>query len=80
MTAVLLALTSAALFGVMTVTVRVALAHGAAAEAATLYTLVPALVVTLVAAAAEGGWRLGAVWPFLRAGSCSSASATGRST
>lgn len=68
MTAVLLALTSAVLFGVMTVTVRSGLARGTAAEAATLYTLVPALAVTLVAAAAQGGWVLADVWPFVLAG------------
>jgi drug/metabolite transporter (DMT)-like permease len=67
-TAVLLALTSAVLFGVMTVTVRAGLARGADAEAAVVYTLVPALVVTLLAAGVQGDWALGAVWPFLLAG------------
>ena len=68
MTAVLLALASALLFGVMTVTVRTGLARGAAAEAATFYTLVPALLVALVAVAVQDAWALEDVWPFLLAG------------
>ena len=49
MTAVLLALGSAALFGTMTVAVRVGIT-GVEAGTATLATLIPALVVALVAA------------------------------
>jgi drug/metabolite transporter (DMT)-like permease len=66
-TAVLLALSSAFLFGVMTVTVRTGLARGAGAEA-TIYTLLPALTVALAAAVVQGGWALGGIWPFLLAG------------
>jgi transporter family protein len=68
MTAVLLALTSAVLFGVMTVTVRAGLSRGAGAEAATIYTLVPALAVTLAAAAVQGDGALADAWPFVLAG------------
>jgi drug/metabolite transporter (DMT)-like permease len=67
-TAIGLAVTSAALFGVMTVALRMAFARGAEAEAAILYTLLPAFLVSLVAASIRGGWDLGGTWPFLLAG------------
>src|SRR5438477_2454595 len=65
MTAVLLALASAALFGGMTVAVRLGLDGGDVAAAA-LATVVPALAVCMVAAA----FRLDVhgAWPFLLAG------------
>jgi drug/metabolite transporter (DMT)-like permease len=68
MTAVVLALAAAALFGVMTVALRYALAHGAEAELAALWTVLPALGVSLVAAAVDGAWSLQGTWPFLLAG------------
>ena len=64
MTAVLLALASAALFGGMTVAVRSGM-RGVTAEAATLATILPALALAVVAAAARGGVR--DAWPFLLA-------------
>ena len=51
MTAVVLALASAAFFGAMTVAIRLGLRAGADARPATLATLLPALAVALVAAA-----------------------------
>lgn len=65
MTAVLLALASAALFGGMTVAVRLGL-RGVEASAATLATVIPALGVALVAAAIRHD--LHGIWPFLLAG------------
>ena len=68
MSAVLLGALSAFLFGAMTVLIRVALRTGAAPEAGSLLTILPALVVTAVAAAARGQWDLSSAWPFLLAG------------
>jgi drug/metabolite transporter (DMT)-like permease len=65
MTAVLLALASAALFGGMTVAVRLGL-RGVEAGAATLATVIPALAVGLVAAGIRHD--LHGIWPFLLAG------------
>jgi drug/metabolite transporter (DMT)-like permease len=67
-TAVGLALVSAALFGAMTVLLRVALSRGANAEAGSLFTVIAALGVALVAGAARGGWQVEGIWPFLLAG------------
>src|SRR5215203_2580724 len=67
MDAVLLALTSAALFGAMTVAIRFALVRAADAEAGALLTIIPAIVVTLPFVVA-GEIELGGVWPFLLAG------------
>jgi drug/metabolite transporter (DMT)-like permease len=64
-TAVLLALSSAALFGGMTVAVRLGL-RGVEAGAATLATVIPALAVALVAAGVRHD--LHGIWPFLLAG------------
>ena len=66
MTAVLLALASAALFGAMTVAVRVGLRDGGDAGGAALATVLPALGVVLVAA----GFRhdVHHLWPFFLAG------------
>lgn len=65
MTAVLLAVASAALFGGMTVAVRIGL-RGTEARAAALATILSALVVALVAAAFRPAVH--GVWPFLLAG------------
>ena len=66
MTAVLLALTSAALFGGMTVALRLALRGLEDASGAALATVIPALGVSLVAAAFN--FDLHGAWPFLLAG------------
>jgi drug/metabolite transporter (DMT)-like permease len=66
MTAVLLALTSAALFGAMTVALRLALRGLDDASGAALATVLPALGVALVAAAVHP--NLHGAWPFLLAG------------
>lgn len=68
MTPVLLAATSAFLFGAMTVFVRIGLGGGVTAEAGTLFTIVPACIVTALAAAAHGNWDLASAWPFVFAG------------
>jgi len=67
MDAVVLAVTSAALFGAMTVAIRFALVQAADAEAGALLTIVPAIAVTLPFVAA-GDVQLAGVWPFLLAG------------
>jgi len=66
MTAVLLALASAALFGGMTIAVRVGLRDGGDAGGAALATVLSALCVTLVAAAFRHD--IHHVWPFFLAG------------
>ena len=66
MTAVLLALASAALFGGMTVALRLALRGLDDADGAAFATVIPALAVSLVAAALD--FNLHGVWPFLLAG------------
>jgi len=66
LTAVLLALASAALFGGMTVALRLGLRAVPNAGGAALATIVPALCVALVAAAAQPD--VGGAWPFLLAG------------
>lgn len=68
MDAILLASGSAALFGAMTVLLRVALRAGASAEAGSLATVVVALVVLATNVAARGEWDLPRAWPFLIAG------------
>lgn len=68
MTAIVLAALSAFLFGAMTVLVRVALRTGAPPEAGTLFTILPAIALTALVAAAQGGWDLASAWPFLLAG------------
>src|SRR5229473_6031424 len=68
MDAILVACGSAALFGAMTVLLRVALRAGASAEAGTLATVLVALVVLGINAAARGEWDLPRAWPFLIAG------------
>ncbi len=66
--AVLLALTSAFLFGAMTVLIRIALRTKVAPEAGTFFTILPALGITAVYAGARGEWRLDDAWAFLLAG------------
>ena len=68
MTAILLGALSAFLFGAMTVLIRVALRTGAAPEAGSLLTILPALAVTALSAFARGEWELWSAWPFLLAG------------
>jgi drug/metabolite transporter (DMT)-like permease len=70
MDAVFLALTSAALFGVMTVALRPALTRGAGAEGGALATVAFAVCVALAAAivGGSGSWSPADVWPFLLAG------------
>lgn len=68
MTPILLGATSAFLFGAMTVLVRIALRTGVAPEVGSLLTVLPAVVVTAVAAAVRGEWDLTEAWPFLLAG------------
>ena len=63
----LLALTSACLFGLMTVSLRFALARVPDAELGAILTIGPAAAVTLPFAVAEG-LELREVWPFLLAG------------
>jgi drug/metabolite transporter (DMT)-like permease len=68
MTAVVLSIVSAALFGAMTVAVRIALRRGADPRTATLATILPALGVSLVALAVAHPGDLASAWPFLLAG------------
>jgi drug/metabolite transporter (DMT)-like permease len=71
MTAVVLALLSAALFGGMTVALRFGLRRAPDADAATFATVLVAFVVALLAALAEAGTRgadPGEVWPYLLTG------------
>ena len=68
MTPIVLAALSAFLFGAMTVFVRFALRAGVAPEAGALFTILPALGVTAVTAAARGEMDLLSAWPFLLAG------------
>jgi drug/metabolite transporter (DMT)-like permease len=65
--AVLLAASSAFLFGAMTVAIRVALRRGASAEAGALAAVLTAVAVTLPFTAVQGLDPL-EVWPFLLAG------------
>lgn len=69
MDAVLFALTSAALYGAMTVALRMALEDGrASAELGALCTVFPAFLVALLAAGVRGEWDLDGLWPFVGAG------------
>ena len=68
MTAIALAAGSAFLFGAMTVLIRIALRTGVAPEVGSLLTVLPAVLVTALAAAARGEWDLRSAWPFLLAG------------
>jgi drug/metabolite transporter (DMT)-like permease len=66
--AIALALTSAVLFGAMSVALRFALRDGASAEIGALLTMLPALAILLVFAAAHGLHDVAAAWPFALAG------------
>jgi drug/metabolite transporter (DMT)-like permease len=70
--AVLLALSSAALFGAMTVALRFALARGTSAEVGAALTILPAFALAAAAAfadaAANGAPDVLAAWPFALAG------------
>ena len=68
MTAVGLALASAALFGAMSVALRFALGTGVPAELGALLTMLPALVVVLAFSVAHGAEDVLAAWPFALAG------------
>lgn len=68
MDAVLLALTSAALFGGMTVALRPALARYGNAEVGALWTVVTAGAVAIVAAIVAFDWNVSGLWPFALAG------------
>ncbi len=68
MTAMLMALASAALFGAMTVAVRLGFRSGASAETGALVTLATAFAVIATFALARGEWDLPRAWPFLVAG------------
>lgn len=68
MDAILLACGSAALFGAMTVLLRVGLRSGARADEGTLATVGTALVVLAVYTVGRGEWDLPRAWPFLVAG------------
>ena len=68
MDAVLLAATSAFLFGLMTVLLRFSLRAPVPPELGALFTLLPAVPITFVAALAHGSLDLPAAWPFLLAG------------
>lgn len=68
MTPILLAATSAFLFGAMSVFVRIALRTNVAPAAGALFTILPALVLTALAAGVRGEWDLASAWPFLLAG------------
>jgi drug/metabolite transporter (DMT)-like permease len=72
LTAVLLACVSAAAFGLLSVTIRLALRDGTTPEVGSLLTALTAFGVTLVAAAASvpgrEDLRVGQLWPFLLAG------------
>jgi drug/metabolite transporter (DMT)-like permease len=67
-TAVALAIASAALFGAMTVLVRIGLRRVPEADLATLATILPAFAVSVVAALVAGGGGVAASWPFALAG------------
>jgi drug/metabolite transporter (DMT)-like permease len=67
MDAVLLAASSALLFGAMTVAIRIALRRGAGAEAGALVTVLTAIAVTLPFTVVQG-LDVRDVWPFLLAG------------
>jgi drug/metabolite transporter (DMT)-like permease len=69
MAVVVLALSSAALYGAMTVALRIALVDSrVSAELGALCTVVPAFVVALGVALARGEWDVAGLWPFVGAG------------
>lgn len=68
MTVVVLALTSAFLFGAMTVALRPALARGDDPLLGAFVTVLPAAGVALIASVVAGGWDVSGIWPFVLAG------------
>jgi drug/metabolite transporter (DMT)-like permease len=68
MEAILLACSSAALFGSMAVLTRVALGRGGSVQQGALAIIATALVVIGIYVAARGEWNLQRAWPFLLAG------------
>ena len=68
MDAVLLASSSAFLFGAMSVALRFGLRNGASPETGTAFTVLTALAVILLYAGVSGEWDLRGAWPFLLAG------------
>ena len=64
----LLALTSAAFFGAMTVALQPALRRSPDATLGAFLTVLPAGALILVAALAQGGFDVTEVWPFVLAG------------
>jgi drug/metabolite transporter, DME family len=66
--AVLLACTSAFLFGAMTIAIRLALVRGADAEAGAVFTIAVALAVTAPFVVAHGDFDVLHAWPFFLAG------------
>jgi len=68
MTPILLAASSAFLFGAMTVLVRMALETGLAPPAGTFLTIAPACALTGLVAVARGEWDIENAWPFVVAG------------
>ena len=68
MDAVLLAASSAFLFGCMTVAVRFGLRRGAPPETGSAFTVAIALAVMLAYAAVRAEWNVAGAWPFLLAG------------
>lgn len=68
MTAIVLGLVSAFLFGAMAVFVRLALGTGVSAQAGSLFTIVPAAAVTAIAAVVDWDWDLAGAWPFFLGG------------
>ncbi len=68
MDAVLLAVSSAFLFGVMVIAIRLALHGGAAPDEGGVFMIVTALAVILVYVAVRNEWHIADAWPFLLAG------------
>jgi S-adenosylmethionine uptake transporter len=68
MEAVVLAASSALLFGVMVIAIRLALRGGAAPEEGGVFMILAALAVILVYVAIRDEWNVAAAWPFLIAG------------
>jgi drug/metabolite transporter (DMT)-like permease len=66
--AIALGCLAAFLFGAMTVLVRIPLSKGVPPVAGTLFTILPACIVTAIVAAAKGEWDVESAWPFVFAG------------
>jgi len=68
MEAVLLAASSAFLFGVMVIAIRLALRGGAAPDEGGVFMILTALAVIMVYVAIRNEWDVGEAWPFLLTG------------